>query len=73
MVDSSITDDQRRSFRRRLAGGFVLLVGASAGLVALQARASTLEVAAAVGIGIAVGSALAWYLTRVGQQFQRTR
>jgi lysozyme family protein len=72
MVDSSISDEQRRSFRRRLAGGFVLLVGASAGLVALQAQASAVEIAAAVGVGIAVGGALAWYLARVGRQFQRS-
>jgi lysozyme family protein len=71
MVDSSITDEQRRSFRRRLAGGFVLLVGASAGLVALQARASATEIAVAIAVGLALGGALAWYLARIGRQYQR--
>jgi ammonia channel protein AmtB len=71
MVDSSITDEQRRSFRRRLTGGFVLLVGLSAGLVAIQARASPLEVGAAIGIGLVLGGGLAWYLVRLGRQYRR--
>lgn len=71
MVESSITDEQRRSFRRRLAGGFVLLVGASSGLVAVQARASVEEIAVAVVVGLVLGSLLAWYLARIGRQYRR--
>jgi ammonia channel protein AmtB len=71
MVDSTITDDQRQSFQRRLLGGFVLLVGASGGMVAVQAQASTIEIAAAVLIGLVFGGLLAWYLIRVGREYKR--
>lgn len=71
MVDSSITDEQRRSFRRRLAGGFVLLVGASAGLVAVRAQASAIEIGVAIAVGLVLGGALAWYLARIGQKYKR--
>lgn len=71
MVDSTITDDQRRSFQRRLLGGFVLLVGASGGMVAVQAQASTTEIVAAVLVSVMIGGLLAWYLIRVGREYKR--
>lgn len=71
MVDSTITDEKRRSFRRFLAGGFILLVGVSAGLVAVQAQASTIEIGGATAVGLVLGGALAWYLARIGRQYRR--
>lgn len=47
---------------RRLKLGFVALVGLSGGMIALQANASLLIVAASILSGIAVGAALLWYL-----------
>ena len=45
--------------------GFVVLVGASAGLMALQTGASMLEVSAVAVIGFGLGSVLLWYLSRM--------
>lgn len=46
----------------RLAIGFVLLVGLSGGMIALQGGASPVSVAGAVAGGLLAGSALTWYL-----------
>lgn len=71
MVDSTISDGQRKSFRRRLLGGFVLLVGASGGMVAVQARGSATEIVTAVAVGLILGGLLAWYLTRVTREYSQ--
>lgn len=71
MVGPSMTDEERRAAGLRLKVGFVALVGASAGLVALQVDSSLPQLAAAVAGGVAVGAVLIWYLTRLGGQFGR--
>lgn len=54
-----------RDGRKRLRWGFVALVGASGGLVALQGDASLPVVGLATLAGALVGGALLWYLTRI--------
>jgi hypothetical protein len=71
MVGPSITDDERQLANRRLQIGFVVLVGVSAGLVALQAGASTLQVGVAVVAGIGLGGALLLWLRRWSAEFRR--
>ncbi|WP_318569225.1 hypothetical protein [Salinigranum marinum] len=71
MVGPSITDDERRLANRRLQLGFVVLVGVSAGLVALQAGASTLQVGIAAVAGFGLGGALLLWLRRWSAQFRR--
>lgn len=61
MVGPVPTDERRSSFRR-LKVGVALLVGVSAGLVAIQADASLIAVLAFVTGGTIVGAALAWYV-----------
>ena len=48
---------------RRLAIAFVILVGLSAGTIALQSDGSWLQVGVFILGGIGVGGVLAWYLT----------
>lgn len=68
MVGPSSSAADRRASRRRLTAGFVLLVGVSAGLVALRADPSPLELAAAVAFGTLVGAALVWYVLRLVEE-----
>jgi hypothetical protein len=46
----------------KLAILFVLLVGASGGMIALQGGASLPEIGMAVGVGLVAGGGLLWYL-----------
>jgi hypothetical protein len=46
----------------RLAIAFVLLVGASGGLMAIQGGASPAEIGIAVAVGLVAGGGLLWYL-----------
>jgi pimeloyl-ACP methyl ester carboxylesterase len=71
MVGPSITDDERRLANRRLQLGFVLLVGVSGGLVALQAGASTPQIGVAVVGGLVLGGVLLLWLRRWSAQFRR--
>jgi hypothetical protein len=71
MVGPSITDDERRLANRRLQIGFVVLVGLSGGLVALQAGASTPQIGLAVGGGLVLGGVLLLWLRRWSAQFRR--
>lgn len=71
MVGPSITDDERQLANRRLQVGFVVLVGVSAGLVALQAGASILQVGVAVVAGVGLGGALLLWLRRWSAEFRR--
>jgi hypothetical protein len=70
MVGPSITDDERRVANLRLQIGFVVLVGLSGGLVALQAGASTLQIGAAVVGAFVLGGALLLWLRRWSAQFR---
>ncbi|ELY86794.1 hypothetical protein [Natrinema altunense] len=49
----------------QLKAGFVLLVGLSGGLVALQSDAALPVVGAAILGGLVAGGALLWYLLRI--------
>jgi hypothetical protein len=71
MVGPSITDDERQLANRRLQLGFVVLVGVSAGLVALQAGASTLQIGIATVVGFGLGGALLLWLRRWSAQFRQ--
>ena len=71
MVGPSITDDERRLANRRLQIGFVVLVGVSGGLVALQAGASTLQIGVAIVGGLVLGGVLLLWLRRWSAQFRR--
>ncbi len=62
MVGPSLTEEKRENGMQRLRYGFVGLVGASAGLTAVQAGASLAIIALAACVGLVVGGALLWYL-----------
>ncbi len=51
----------------RLKAGFVVLVGLSGGMIAVQGGASLLVVALSIVGGLLVGGALLWYLLWVVQ------
>ncbi|AUV82181.1 hypothetical protein C2R22_11415 [Salinigranum rubrum] len=71
MVGPSITDDERRVANTRLQVGFVVLVGISAGLVAIQGGATPLQIGAAVVAGLVLGGVLLYWLRRWSAQFRR--
>ncbi|MFB6131218.1 MAG: hypothetical protein ABEJ28_10400 [Salinigranum sp.] len=67
MVGPSLSDEERDQANLRLRVAFVLLVGVSGGLVALQADASPLQLAGAVAAGLVVGAVLLLFLIRIGR------
>ncbi|ELZ66820.1 hypothetical protein C5B91_11395 [Haloferax sp. Atlit-10N] len=69
MVGSSMSDEETRLANNRIKIGFVLLVGVSAGLVAVQAGATLVQSAIALLAGLAVGGVLTWYLGRWAKEF----
>ncbi|WP_411963827.1 hypothetical protein [Haloferax sp. YSMS24] len=69
MVGPSLSDDESRIASMRLKIGFVLLVGVSAGFVALAADATLQQVGYAFVGGTAVGIALMAFLTYWGREF----
>ncbi len=71
MVGPSITDDERRIANTRIQVGFVVLVGLSGGLVAIQAGATPLQIGAAVVGGLVLGGVLLFWLRRWSAQFRR--
>ena len=73
MVGPSLTDEERDSANRRLKVGFVLLVGASGGLVAAEAGGTATELAAGVVGGVVVGAVLLWFVVRTLREFQPGR
>lgn len=64
MVGPSFSEDERERTSRRLKVGFVGLVGASAGLVALQVGSTLPQLVAVVAAGLAVGAVLTWFVAR---------
>jgi lysozyme family protein len=64
MVGSSLTDDEKDTANTRLKAGFVLLVAASMGLMALQVDPTPLQLAAVFVVGIVVGVGLLWFVLR---------
>lgn len=65
MVGPSLTDEEHRAASLRLKLGFVLVVGFSAGVIALQAQGSLIQTAAATAGGLLLGWILVVYLTRI--------
>ena len=55
-----ISRDERSSLVRRLKAGFVVLVGGSSGLIAVQGGATLVEVALVTLVGLVVGVVLVW-------------
>lgn len=60
-----MSDEERRAGTQRLYTGFVVLVGASAGLMALSGGATLPQAALVTGAGLALGAALMWWLLRI--------
>ncbi|ELZ99276.1 hypothetical protein [Haloferax sulfurifontis] len=69
MVGSSMSDEETRLANNRLKIGFILLVGVSAALVAVQAGATLLQSAIALVAGLVIGGLLTWYLKRWSREF----
>ncbi len=69
MVGPSLTDEERTLANSRLAVGFVVLVAASGGLVALTAGGTPLQLAAGVATGAVVGLLLLLFLQRLVGDF----
>lgn len=57
-----MSDEERRAGSQRLAVGFVALVGASAGIMALSGGATPVQTGIVTGVGLALGGALIWWL-----------
>lgn len=72
MVGPSITDEETRALNRKLKLAFVLLVGLSGALVALQLNPTVPQLGVAFGASLLVGALLIWYLSRLGRQFRRS-
>jgi lysozyme family protein len=70
MVGPSLTDDERDAANTRLKIGFVLLVAASGGMVALQTGGTPVQLVGGTVGGTVVGLVLLWFLLRWGRQFR---
>lgn len=62
MVGPSMSDEEYDAGLNRLRAAFVVLVGASAALVALSNGGSLAVAAVALVAGLALGAVLVWYL-----------
>jgi len=62
-----VSPGERAAFARKVKAVVAVLVGASAGLVALGAGASPPEAGLAVAAGLPVGAAIAWYVVPTGE------
>lgn len=60
-----MSDEERRIGSQRLYTGFVVLVGVSAGVMALSGGATLVQAAAVAGAGLALGAALLWWLLSI--------
>ncbi|KTG27468.1 hypothetical protein [Haloferax profundi] len=69
MVGPSLSDDEMRLASYRLQIGFVLLVGISAGFIALAADAALPQVGIAFAGGTLLGIALLVFLSYWGREF----
>lgn len=65
MVGPSFTDDERRAASLRLKVGFVLVVGVSAGITALQVQGSLLQAGVFTAVGLLLGWILVAYLSHI--------
>ncbi|WP_122090495.1 hypothetical protein [Halalkalicoccus subterraneus] len=60
-----MSDEERRAGSQRLYTGFVVLVGLSAGIMALSGGATLSQAALVTGAGLVLGGALVWWLVRI--------
>lgn len=65
MVGPSLTDEEQRLASMRFKVAFVLVVGFSAGIIALQAQGSLVQIAVATVAGIVLGWVLILYLASI--------
>ena len=65
MVGPSLSSEEQRAASLRLKVGLVLIIGASAGLIALQAQATLVQVGVAFVGGVLLGAVLVAYLVRI--------
>jgi hypothetical protein len=65
MVGPSLSEEEQEANRTRLKAGFVLLVGVSAGMIAVQGNASLPSVLAVVAAGVGLGVLLVYYLSLI--------
>ncbi|MFW6321884.1 MAG: hypothetical protein ACOC0Z_08525 [Halohasta sp.] len=72
MVGPSLTDEERTLANTRLKVGFVLLVAASTALMSLQIDPTPLQLAAAFGGGLVVGSVLLWFVLRNLREYRQS-
>lgn len=65
MVGPSLSEEAQDRSRTRLKAGFVLLVGVSAGMIAVQGGASLPAVLGVVVAGLVLGVVLIAYLSSI--------
>ncbi len=64
-----MSDAERDAGNRRIKAVILLIVAVSPPLIALQFDPSTIELLAALGVGVALGLVVVWYLGRLGREF----
>ena len=65
MVGPSLSEDERRQRWNLLKAAFVLLVGGSAAMIAVQAGADSVSIAAVSLAGLLLGTVLIYYLSSI--------
>lgn len=73
MVGPSLSEDERRRRWNLLKAAFVLLVGGSAGMIAVQGGADLLSVAVVGLAGLLLGAVLIYYLSSIAPDPQSGR
>ncbi|ELZ94197.1 hypothetical protein C440_11268 [Haloferax mucosum ATCC BAA-1512] len=69
MVGPSLSDDETELASNRLRAFFILLIGFSAALIAVQAGATLLQTGIVLVVGVVLGALLMWYLSRWSREF----
>ena len=73
MVGPSLSEADRQKRRNRLKAAFVLLVGASAGMIAVQGGADLVSVVVIAVVGLLLGVVLIYYLSSIAPDPQSGR
>jgi len=68
-VVGPMSEAERNAGNRRIKAVILLIVAVSPPLVALQFDPSTVELLAALGVGVALGLVVVWYLGRLSEEF----
>jgi hypothetical protein len=64
-----MSEEEREAGNRRIKAGILLIVAVSPPLISLQFDPSPIELLAALGVGVALGLIVVWYLGRLGKEF----